>query len=91
MKYRIELTDPELNDLAWLTDKGYWPADAYDGLTLADDQPESVGRNENRTWELSEPAAWSITVAGDDDGGCFLSCCGDPLLSKLLALWESIG
>lgn len=33
MAYQINLSAPELRDLAWATDRGYFPARLYDHLS----------------------------------------------------------
>ena len=88
--YSLTLTDAEVSTLAWLTDRGYWPGEAYDAMALADGEPEEVAADTPRRWEIPESAAWSVSMLADEDPGAFLTCCGDPLLSKLLALWQSI-
>ena len=87
--YEILLSDDEVGTLAWLTDRGYWPAEAYDGMYMRDDQPDDLEAGV-WIWEITESAAWSITELADDDPDAFLACCGDPLREKLVDLWQSI-
>ena len=88
--YTIQLTDNEVSTLSWLTDRGYWPTDAYKGMNLCDDEPEDVEYNVERMWQIEEHDAWSISEMADSDGETFLTCCVDPLLTKLINLWESL-
>lgn len=84
--YKIKLTNAEAETLAWLTDRGYWPREAYDAMRLEDGQDEDS--EDELTWCIDEPAAWSIREASEDEG--FLTCCGEPLAGKLVDLWQSI-
>lgn len=84
--YQLELTNREVEDLGWASDKGYWPIEAYDDLSLADGEPEDVGPDVPRVWELGEPAAREILSLSEDDSEAYLTCLGGSLLSKLLKL-----
>ncbi len=90
--YEINLSDAEVNTLAWLSDRGYWPDEAYDAMSLHESEVEegSTDLGKLRRWEIPEHAAWSITELANEDPDAFLTCCGSPLLEKLVELWQSI-
>ena len=88
--YRILLTNNEVATLRWMSERGYWPEEAYAGMHLADDEPEEVRDDVIRTWEIAEPEAWSISQLAETDEHAFLSCCGGLLVTKLTILWQSI-
>ena len=90
MAYDLVLTDNEKNTLAWCTDRGYFPEEAYDALTLADGEPEEVGYNTPRNWTMPEHAAWSIGELRENDPCACFACIGGDLLTRLLDLEESI-
>lgn len=85
--YTIELTDSEITTLGWAADRGYFPTETYDNLSLAEGQPEDVDKNTLRTWELEEHAAWAIS---EHDPHSLFACIGDDLLRKLLELEQAI-
>ena len=39
--YSLKLTDREVETLAWLTDRGYFPAEIYDNMRTMGIQPKS--------------------------------------------------
>ena len=84
--YEIRLSDAELETLGWAANRGYWPHEAYDALALAEGEPEEARPDQERLWHLPEHAAWSITDLAADDPAAYLSCIGEPLRGKLLAL-----
>lgn len=90
MSYQIRLTDREVETLAWATDRGYFPEEAYDDLSLKDGESEEVDKNTLRTWELSEAAAWSIPMAREEDEYALFNSIGGDLLNKLCELEHSI-
>lgn len=90
MSYSIRLTDKELATLAWCANRGYFPEETYDGLTLAEGEPEDVAPNVMRLWTLSEGDAWAIPILREEDPEACFACLGGDLLTRLLALEESI-
>ena len=88
--YTVHLTDDEIATLGWLSDRGYFPDEAYDNLSLADNQAEEVASHIERVWELEEHAAWSITDLLNEDPGAYLACCGSPLYEKITHLTNQI-
>lgn len=88
--YHIILTDAEVETLAWAADRGYFPIETYDAMHLADGEPEDVASNVERKWLIPEHAAWAITQLREEDEHACFTCIGDPLLSKLLDLENSI-
>ncbi len=88
--YTIQLTDNEVGTLCWLTDRGYWPDEAYKGMHLCDNEPGDVENNVERMWQIEEHDVWSIGELAYNDEDAFLSCCAEPLLTKLIDLWQSI-
>ena len=88
MSYVIMLSDREVADLGWLVNHGYWPDEAYDEMTLHEDEEQDEPRepsNEQRRWVIPEHAAWSIIDMSLDDEA-YLTCCGGDLLLKLVDL-----
>lgn len=83
MTYFITFTPDEVRALGWLADRGYCGAENLLGL-VGDD-----GR-----CELAEHEAWQWRDAADeDDNGTGLpsfTCCGGPLLDKLVSLYDRI-
>ncbi len=86
--YHLKLTNRELEDLAWLTNRGYFPEELYNGLELIndhDDQPDI-----EYTYQIPEHTAWSLLMLREDDPDAYLSCLGGPLLDKILQLESEI-
>ena len=95
MAYHLMLTDPEVKDLAWAVDRGYFPAAIYDDMGLADgeldpDDPRDVPRDLERKWEFSEAAAWSLPQHREEDSHSLFTCIGGTLLEKLQQLEQQI-
>ena len=90
MSYTIQLTDDEIATLGWATNRGYFPEDTYRKMHLADNEPEEVFRDEPRTWEIPEHAAWAIIMHRDVDPHSLYTCIGGKLLEKLLQLENQI-
>jgi len=88
--YILNLTDGEVKTLGWLADRGYWSQEAYDNMHLVDGEPEEVDGDTERKWEIEEHAAWDILTCKDEDLDAYLTCCGQPLLRKLVGLEVSI-
>lgn len=88
--YKIKLNDDEIRTLGWCAVRGYFPEEAYDGLTLADGEPEEVAGGVERVWELEEHEAWSIPLLMEEDPDSFGACMGTYLIGKVLDLWERI-
>lgn len=88
--YTISLNDREVSALAWAVDRGYFPEEAYDKMSLADGEQEDVGSNTQRMWEIPESAAWSISSMLEDDPDAFLSSIGGELHDKVMKLVEKI-
>lgn len=92
--YQIRLTPNELATLAWATDRGYFPEDTYDGLTYAECNPhaedEQCPRDEEELYELGECDAHAIIEHRLLDPHSLYTCIGEPLLSKLITLEQSI-
>ena len=91
-EYTIMLSDREVDSLAWLSDHGYWPLEAFDAMGLHESEleDETTDLGKQRAWAIPEHAAWSIPVMANEDPDAFLACCGSPLLEKLVELWGSI-
>lgn len=105
MTYKIKLTDAEMETLGWLTDRGYFPEETYDGMVpilcrCGHDEHEGQCPAHDgcwcdsfvteRTWNIPEPAAWSILTQREEDPDSLYTCCGGELLEKLLKLEEEI-
>tara|TARA_R110000796_G_scaffold252537_1_gene387449 strand:- start:412 stop:711 length:300 start_codon:yes stop_codon:yes gene_type:complete len=92
--YTISLSDWEIESLAFCADRGYFPTETYDGLTLTDGEPEEgepgYSFKGERVWELQEHAAWPLSNLANDDPDAFLACLGDKTLEKVINLWNSI-
>jgi|2_EtaG_2_1085320.scaffolds.fasta_scaffold25719_2 hypothetical protein len=96
--YHLLLTDREVDTLAWLTERGYFPKSIYDDMALADGEPEHNAMTDCdplppmivRKWVFSESAAWGLPELQRDDPGAYLSCLGGDLLDKVNALAERI-
>lgn len=84
--YTLKLTKPEVNALAWLTDRGYFPAEIYDNMRTMGIQPKS----NLEIFHIPEHFAWSLIELRDNDPDAYLTCLGEPLLTKILELEESI-
>jgi hypothetical protein len=83
--YQIELDDKEMKALAWATNRGYFPAAAYDGMYQSDEDPN--------VWVIKEPDAWTILdhiQEQDDSGHSWFPCLGGSLLDKLIDLTQEI-
>ena len=80
--YELKLTDREVSTLAWLTNRGYFPAELFDEMYTSENDPE--------LWLIPEHAAWSLLDLREDDPDAYLTCLGDPLLSKILKLESEI-
>jgi hypothetical protein len=85
-KYELKLTDAEVNTLAWLADRGYFPTEIYDNMQLIDTH-DGI---EESTWTFPEHIAWSLLELREEDPDAYLACLGEPLLSKILELEENI-
>lgn len=91
MGYQIRLTDAEMDTLGWAANRGYFPAETYDKLHLADGEPEETDDvHTERLWEMPEHAAWAILDLREDDPDALFACIGGELLEKLIALEMSI-
>ena len=90
MAYSLMLTDAEVKDLGWFADRGYFPKEIYDGMGLADGEPEDVAPNVERKWEFEEHVAWSLTELREEDPDAYLSCMGGRLLEKVVELESQI-
>lgn len=96
MKYELKLTDREVETLACLSDRGYFPGEIYDNMNLTDNELDFFQSsdlkdcNTERVWEFPEHIAWSLLELREEDPDAYLSCLGEPLLSKILELEESI-
>jgi hypothetical protein len=88
--YSLMLTDAEVETLAWLADRGYFPGELYDAMDPAEGEPEEVPRDIERRWVFPEHAAWSLTQLQEDDPDAYLANLGDPLLGKILELEQKI-
>jgi hypothetical protein len=96
--YHLMLTDQEVSSLAWFADRGYFPAEIYDAMGLADgeldpDDPKDVPRDLERKWEFPEHAAWSLSELRETDGqpnDSYLSCMSGELLTKVQQLESEI-
>jgi hypothetical protein len=88
--YSLMLTDAEVETLAWLADRGYFPTELYDAMDPAEGEPEEVDRNVERRWVFPEHAAWSLKQLEEDDPDAYLANLGDPLLGKILELEQNI-
>ena len=94
--YKIKLTDAEMETLAWLTDRGYFPEETYDAMEVAYDVDRKEYRdtseypNHEWTWNIPEHAAWAISVHREEDPDSLYTCCSGSLLEKLLELEGSI-
>lgn len=80
--YRLNLSPDELTTLGWLVNHGYYPEEAWKEMYQEDEDTDE--------WLIPEWAAWSITDHEREDPGSFLACCGEPLLGKLIELWQEI-
>jgi hypothetical protein len=85
--YELRLTGREVETLAWLVDRGYFPEVVYDEMQLAENEDEPSSHTES-TYIIPEHAAWSLIDMRDDEA--YLTCLGDPLLSKILDLENQI-
>jgi len=88
MFYYLKLTNRELEDLGWLTNRGYFPAELYDKLELIDDHDNQ--RDVEYTYRIPEHAAWSLSMLREDDPDAYLTCLGGSLLDKILKLESEI-
>lgn len=90
--YEIILTGEEINHLSWLVNHGYFPTETYDALTLADGEPddEEISDKLPRKWQIPEHAAWAISQHREEDPDSLFACTGGELLTKLIALENSI-
>ena len=83
--YHLDLTEPEYDTLAWLTDRGYFPQKTFDSMYHRTDADEKIGR-----YSIPEHTAWYITIQREEEPHSLYTCCGDPLLSKLVELENEI-
>ena len=90
MGYSLMLTDGEVETLAWLADRGYFPGELYDAMDLAEGAEEMKDGSEERRWEFPEHAAWSLLELREEDPHAYLANMGDPLLSKIQELEQGI-
>ena len=95
--YQIKLTDAEMKTLAWLTDRGYFPEETYDAMSIIEAEDEDYfsdltyeRKHREWTWDIPEHAAWAILEHREDDPHSLYACCGGSLLEKLLELEGSI-
>jgi len=91
----LNISNAEMNTLAWLTDRGYFPEEFYDNLHLREDQPEpddwrDFPKNEERIWEVEENHAYSLKHLQEEDPDAYLTCLGQPLLGKILEIEEQL-
>lgn len=83
--YKLKLNSKEVETLGWLADRGYFPTELYDGMFLDEGEDEpSIDRES--TYIIPEHIAWSLLELRDSDSDAYLSCLGDPLLSKIAKL-----
>lgn len=96
MSYTLRLTAGELDSLGWLADRGYFPGEIFDKMQPPDDWctdangfyvPDESGEI---LYVIPEHVAWSLPELEREDPDAYLACMGEPLLSKVLALAESI-
>lgn len=102
MPYKIKLTDAEIETLARAVSHGYFPSESYDDWTMTEksqieaERMEDYGtRGQNHSthefeYEISENAAWAITMQRSEDSDSLFACIADPLLGKLILLENSI-
>lgn len=90
MSYTITLTDSEVSTLGWAANRGYFPAETFDKMHLADGEPEVIYAWDERNWEIPEHAAWAITLQREEDPHSLYTCIAGELLEKLLTLENSI-
>lgn len=80
--YELRLTDREVDTLGWLADRGYFPELLFDEMFTSENDPE--------LYLIPEHAAWSLIDLRENDPDAYLSCLGDPLLSKIIKLEQDI-
>lgn len=83
--YRIKLTEQELKDLGWLTNRGYFPEEIYDNMYQLD-EPDG----EFDVWEFEEHHAWTLLDLRENDPDAYLACMGGRLLDEILKLEDEI-
>jgi hypothetical protein len=85
--YELKLTGKEVEILDWLVARGYFPEVLFDEMYLEENEDEPIADRES-TYIIPEHAAWSLVDMRDDEA--YLSCLGEPLLSKILDLENQI-
>ena len=95
--YELRLTDKEVEDLAWLADRGYFPGEIYDNMYLANgfDETELTEKQRNdpnfeKTWLIEEHIAWELIFLREKDPDAYLACLGGNLLEKIIELENQI-
>jgi hypothetical protein len=96
MSYKLSITPAEKDSLEWLAARGYFPEEILRNMMVPHDWPDDAegfpapDAAGEILWEIPEFAAWSLPELEREDPDAYLACMGEPLLSKVLRLADSI-
>lgn len=94
--YTLRLTPAELDSLEWLAARGYFPEEILRGMRVPEDWLDDSGgfpvpdASGEILYVIPEHAAWSLPELEREDPDAYLACMAEPLLSKVIALADSI-
>ena len=95
--YQNKLSDDEIETLGWLTDRGYFPKETYDAMSVIEAEDRDYfsdltyeRKHREWIWDIAEHAAWAILTHREDDSESLYACCCGNLLDKLEELEKKI-
>jgi hypothetical protein len=88
--YQVKLTPKEMQTLGWMADRGYFPEDVYDAMTLANGEDENAGPLTEQVWDIPEHIAWLLLGEDGMESTAFLTCAASELASKIYRLCEEV-
>ena len=88
--YKITLTADEHKALAFITNRGYFPAETFDAMVCVGEEGNPETGESTATYEIPEHAAWAVLEHREVDPRSLFACASPALLEKLLKLESEI-